>query len=158
QADLLRDQADRVAASLRDVEEKLAQAKKQRRLDSHLGALANENALFDESGTGRIVKSPGGDGAFGGAKSLDSRAGTPAAGGTMSAPGPGSTQPPQTTPSLAPVPSGNHDLGVPTSLAAAPGDSERTLAKKKSELKKALEDLTARAAAFDAEAKKASEA
>jgi hypothetical protein len=175
QADLMRDRADRLSETLKAVDERIAGAKRERRLESRMNELADESSLFDEPGPRRIHRERSrqslGDpaGMQGGGGQAPQT--TPEGSGGAPAPGvpTGGDPVPAPPPPTAPT-SGNTDPA--TSLGARPlsgslpargdlrgslqpaaGDSERTLARKRAELLKAMEEARQRARTLDDEAR-----
>jgi hypothetical protein len=183
QADLARDQADRLAATLGEVDRQLAAAKKRKRLEKGMNDLASDRALFDEQGASRLVKSPALFGALelGSGRSAptsDQPGGTPTkqdtTGGLGGPPPPlagggaghgSDTAPPPSSAAFGSdsshVASGSAlrpgDPRAVSALAAQPGDDDKVLARKKAELLRALDAAKGRADSLDAKAREASQ-
>lgn len=180
EADLARDQADRLTATLGEVNRQLAAAKKRKRLEKGMNELASDRALFDEQGPSRLVKSPAlfGTLGLGADRSPSTNEGAPTkqdtTGGAGGPPPPllgggaghgSDSAPPPSAAAFGSdsshVASGSAlrpgDPRAVSALAAQPGDDDKVLARKKAELLKALEEAKGRAEALDAKAREASQ-
>ena len=61
-ADALRDERDRIAVQLRELDARIAEVRRERRVEAGLESLAQESALFGDPGASRVLPRAGPDG------------------------------------------------------------------------------------------------
>ncbi|HTT72410.1 MAG TPA: hypothetical protein VMG32_14385 [Anaeromyxobacteraceae bacterium] len=149
-ADALRDAADHAAATLTDVERRLAEARRREDLAEHMEALTAPGDLFAEASPRRSAPAGGGVPTGGASSAAPGTAGSTSSAGAAGAGAPAAGAAPTGVP-FVPTPPGP----AGEELAPRESDSTETLLKKRALLERQVADLRGKAEALEAEAKAA---